>query len=595
MKRSSRFSLAFAGLLGSAGLLLSQAAQPPLPNDEVLLRAMRDEMARVPQLAIVGGKDAPYFTSYTISDADSFRVGSVLGATVQASRNQFRAPSIEVRVGDYAYDHTGHVQSGAYSGTRLDGDWPLDANYPGLRSSLWLGTDVAFKAALESISRKRASQANAAAEATPLANFTKADPVVSIPKLTFDKLDETKWTSLANRLSSIFKKYPEVLISGVDIQAMTGFTTMLTSEGTMIRYEDGIAWASGKAESMAKDGMVVHDAASLQGLKLSTLPAEADLIKGFTEVADNVRALAAAPAAEAYTGPVLFEPRAAAQLLAQLLGDNLRLNRRPLTNPGQSVNIAPSELESRLNARVLPDFFDVTDDSTLATYNGKPLVGFYEYDLEGLRPKPVNVIEKGVLKNFLTTRTPATGFPASNGHARFPGNFGSRAAATGNLFVKANESTPLAGLKQRLITMIGTLNKPYGLIVRKLDFPFSGTTGELQALAQANAQSGGGARPVAPPILVYRVYPDGREELVRGLRFRGLTTRTLRDILAASQETTVFEFVNTTAPLAMLGSGGYLSPVSVVAPGLLFEEIEFETPREQLSKPPLVPAPPLNP
>jgi predicted Zn-dependent protease len=363
---------------------------------------------------------------------------------------------------------------------------------------------------------------------------------------------------------------------------------MLTSEGTMIRYEDGIGWVIGKAEAQASDGMVVHDAVSIQSLGMDSLPSDADMLKSFTEVADNVRALAKAPAAEAYTGPVLFEPRAAAQLLAQLLGDNLRIPRRPLTNPGQSTNTLPSELESRLNARVLPDFFDVDDDATQRTLNGKPLVGFYEFDLEGVRPKPVSIVEKGILKNFLTTRTPVNGFLTSNGHARLPGNYGAKTATIGSLFVKARENSPLASLKQQLITMIGQSNKPFGILVRKLDFPYSGSTGELQALIQANTQGG---RPVSPPLLVYRVYPDGREELVRGLRFRGVSTRTLRDVMAASQETAVFEYVNTTTLMALLGSGGYLAPTSVVAPGLLFEEVEFDVPREQLPKPPTVPPP----
>ncbi len=143
--------------------------------------------------------------------------------------------------------------------------------------------------------------------------------------------------------------------------------------------------------------------------------------------------------------------------------------------------------------------------------------------------------------------------------------------------------------------MTKTLDKPYGMLVRKLDYPYSGSTGELQAVAQANAQSGGAARPVSPPLLIYRVYPDGREELVRGLRFRGLSARSLRDVMAASSETAVFEFVNTTTPLALLGSGGYLAPTSVISPGLLFEELEFDVPREQLPKSPTVPPPPMKP
>jgi TldD protein len=298
-----------------------------------------------------------------------------------------------------------------------------------------------------------------------------------------------------------------------------------------------------------------------------------------------------APMGDATSGPTLFEPQAAAQLMAHLLGDNLRLPRKPIADPGRAVNFLASELETKVGSRILPDWIDVVDDPTQSTWKGKPLVGYYPFDLEGVPGKPVNVIEKGAFKNFLTTRQPVKGFPASNGHARLPGNYGSRTAGISNLFVNASQTVPLADLKKRLIDLCKDRGKPYGMLVRKLDYPFSGSGSDIQALASAGAQSGGSARPVSPPILVYRVYPDGREELVRGLRFRGLSTRNLRDLLAASQETAVFQFVNNSAPLAYLGVGGVLSPAAVIAPALLFDEIELERPQEPLPRPPVVPSP----
>jgi hypothetical protein len=337
--------------------------------------------------------------------------------------------------------------------------------------------------------------------------------------------------------------------------------------------------------------MMMHDAASIQSLELDKFASEADMRKSLADVGENLRALVKAPRAESYSGPVLMEPRAAAQLLAQLLGDNLRVPRRPLSDPGRNIQFSPSELESRIGSRVLPDSFDVTDDATLSTFNDKPLAGFYPFDLEGVPPKPVSIVEKGVLKSFLTTRQPLRGFPASNGHARLPGSYGTYAAAIGNLIVKSNEATPLADLKKRLIDLSMTRGKPYGILIRKLDYPFSGTAPELRSLLQASAQSGESARPVSPPLLIYRVYPDGREELVRGLRFRGLNTRALRDILGASSETEAFDFVNVAAPMAYLGAGGYLAPASVVSPGLLFDELELDPPADQSVKPALVPPP----
>ena len=581
-----------AGMAASAAWLISQSPGPAIPADETLLRAMRDEIDRSKQLAVVAGQDAPYFFSYTLTDAETLRISASMGAVVNVARTHFRSPSTEVRVGSYDFDNTGHIYSGISSGSRYDGNWPLDDDYKSFRNELWLSTDRVFKTAVESMARKRASLNNSAASsAEPLPDFSKVTPVVSIAKIDKPKIDDAAWTARAARLAAIFTNYKEVLSSGLELQLIQGPTTLMNSEGTAVRYNDDMSWLYAKAEGQAPDGMYLHDAASIQALALDKFASEAEMNKSLTAVAENVRALVQAPAGESYSGPVLMEPRAAAQLLAQLLGDNLRVPRRPLSDPGRNVPFAPSEFESRIGGRILPDSFDVTDDATQSTFNGKPLLGFYPFDLEGVAPQPVNVVEKGVLKNFLTTRQPIRGFPFSNGHARLPGSYGARAAAIGNLFVKSSETTPLADLKKRLIEMTTMRGKPYGMLVRKLDYPYSAGGAELQSLAQASAQSGGSARPVSPPLLIYRVYPDGREELVRGLRFRGLTSRTLRDILAASTETEMFDFVNVAAPLAILGAGGYLAPASVISPGLLFDELELEPPQDQLPKQPIVPPP----
>ena len=584
--------LAAIAAVGTALLLLPQTGvAQSAGDDDPILKAMRAEMEWSRELRAVGGQDLPYFFSYDLTDSENLHISASMGSIVNVQNAHAKIPSIEVRVGSYDFDNTGHIYSGLYSGSRYDGNWPLDDNYQALRDAFWLGTDRAFKAALESMGRKRASLNNAAASTEKLADFSKADPVVSLAKVSHKKADESAWGGRAARLSSVFNSYPEVLSSQIEFESVDGITYLLNSEGTSIRYSDKVHWILGRAEGQAVDGMYVRDAVSIPSLDIDKLPPEADMRKEMAEVGEHVRALAKAPKGETVVGAVLFEPTAAAQLLAQLLGDNLRVPRKPLSDPGRNVNFVPSEFETRIGGRVLPEWMDVTDDPTQSSWNGKSLAGSYSFDLEGVPPKPVAVIEKGSLKAFLTTRQPIRSSATSNGHARLSGSFGTRTAGIGNLFVKASESTPLADLKSRLLQLCKERGKPYGMLVRKLDFPFSGSAGELQGLAQASQQSGGSARPVSPPLLVYRVYPDGREELVRGLRFRGLSTRSLRDIMAASKETAQFDFINNGAPLAMMTAGGFLAPASVVAPGLLFDELELEVPQDQLPKTPIVPPP----
>lgn len=575
-------------------LALTAAVLLPQKNvdDDPILRAMRDELERSRELrAVGGGDDAPYFFSYDVTDTNQFQVAAVLGSPISIQRLHFRSPQIEVRTGSYDFDDTGHIFSGRYTGARFDTSFPLDDDYQALRESLWLGTDTAYKTAVESMSRKRAALNAAAAQTDKLADFSRVQPVKSIGKVGRHKIDDAAWTARAVKLSSVFASFPEVLASGVDLQLLDGTTYLLTNEGTSLRYDDSLSRLYARAEGQAADGMMVRDAVSFQSLELEKLASEGDMSKGITQVAENVRSLVHAPLGESFSGPTLFEPEAAGQLMAQLLGDNLRSPRKPLAEPGRNINFLPSELETKIGSRILPEWMDVVDDPTQASWQGKPLAGFYEFDLEGVPGKPVSVVEKGVLKNFLTTRQPIRSSATSNGHARLPGGYGARSAAISNLFIKTSRNDSLAALKKKLIDMCKERNKPYGMLVRKLDYPFSAGRNELAALAQSGAQGGGSVRPISPPVLIYRVYPDGREELVRGLRFRGVSTRSLRDLQAASKETALFDYVNNGAPLAILGVGGMLAPTAIVSPGLLFEEIEFEVPQEQLPKLPVVPAP----
>jgi hypothetical protein len=287
-----------------------------------------------------------------------------------------------------------------------------------------------------------------------------------------------------------------------------------------------------------------------------------------------VVALSQAPAGESYDGPVLFEAPAAAQLFGELLGDNLKLTRKPIADPGRVPQMIASELENRVGSHILPDWMDVVDDSTQTNFGGHTLLGHYLYDVEGVAPQPVTLVEKGVLKTFLLTRTPVfKDFPGSNGHARFTGSFGDQAPGFGNLFIRASQTTPAAGLKQKLMDMCKERNKPYGILIRKLDSPGSAV----------------GAHAIAAPLLAYRVYPDGREELVRSLQFHGVSTRSFKDIVSASDENYVLDLIDSNP------RGNFITTASVIAPAVLFEELELTPIEEETPKPPIVPAPALGP
>jgi len=561
-------------------------------TDDTVLRALRDELNRSRNLKVLT-LETPYYIEYAIEDGDSFVATAALGGLISVRSDRFRIPEIGVRVGDYKFDNTNYLGSSYRFGTHYDIErFPIENPYNVLRRFLWLSTDTAYKSAVEAIARKRAALKNVAVS-DPLNDFAKAAPIKRIEELRHTALDEDAWTNRLRALSAIFESYPAIRSSGLELSANQGARYYLNSEGTEVRTPEKLIFVAVRAEAQAPDGMIVRDAAVYPSLSYTGLPSEPELHRRVAALAESVSALANTPKGDDYSGPVLFEGAAAAQIFADVLGRNMALTRRPVMEPGRNSFIPESELAGRQGVRILPESFDVVDDPTQKEWHGEPLLGTYEVDREGVPAPPLPLIEKGVLKNFLLTRDPVAGYEGSNGRARMTGSFGANTPGISNLFVRATETTSLADLKKRLVSMCQARHKPYGVIVRKMDFPSSAPIEEVRRLI-SDSQSGGGGHPVSLPVLAYRVYPDGREELVRGWRFRGFNTRSLKDIVAAGDDSNVFDFLNNPAPFALMGAYGYVAETSVIAPSVLIDDLELHPLDLEIPKLPIVPPPPMR-
>lgn len=572
--------------------VLAAAAQAPV-QDDALLRAMRAELDRARDLRVVS-LAPPYYIEYSVHDSRMLSISATLGALADVREEHVRLPRIRVRVGDYKFDNGNYIYSDSLVATRYAlGPLPIDNHELALRQYFWLATDVAYKSALQAIARKQAALRNLTVT-DQIPDFAKAPPITLVVPASRQAIDQEAWKTSVRSLSAVFAAYPQVLASAAEFHSTQGSLYFVNSEGTTVRVPESSVSFQVRATALAPDGMTLRDWASVMALDPRTMPAEPQLRRATEAVAENLTALARAPIGESYTGPVMFEPLAAAQLLADLFGRNLGQRRRPVSEPGRTLSITESEFEGRVDSRIMPDWMDIVDDPTAKEWNGHPLFGNYLVDLEGVVPAPLAIVEKGMLKNMLATRQPVKGREESNGRARLFSGFGANAPAFGNLIVRATGTSTLAELKQKLIDLCRQRNKPYALLIRKMDFPSTASGSELQRIAARMAQDGGGGRMVSLPLLVYRVYPDGREELLRGMRLKGVSTRSLRDILAAGGDPVVFDYLENGAPFAVSGAASFVAECSIVAPGLLFEELQLERSEEELPKPPVVPPPPLT-
>jgi TldD protein len=558
-------------------------------QDDVIQRAMRDELKRSMTLRLTS-LDPPYFIDYDLDDIREFTASATLGGLLSSSESHFRQPRVHVRVGDYKFDNTDYVGSGYNFGPRYDLRLPLEDSYAILRQDFWLATDSAYKSALEAIARKRAALKNiSVSEAIP--DFAPAQAFKLIEPVNEEPLPGDAWIARIRSVSAVFANFPKLKSSGAEVTLLDGTHYFMNTEGTELRVRDQTAIVRLRAYSQASDGMLMRDSVVYESRDPKQLPNEAEMTRVAGELAKKVSAMAEAPVGENYSGPVLFEGAAGAQLFAEVFGRNLALTRKPVLEPGQPGSIPTSELEGRIGARVMPEFLNVVDDPTKKDWKGMPLLGAYPADDEGIPAAPLSIVEKGTFKRYELTRQPMRGFSGSNGHARLAGNFGAKVAIPGNLLVSATETSSIADLKKKLIEMCQQREKPYGIIVRKMDFPSSASVEEARRIL--GGSQGGGSR-VSLPLVVYRLYLDGHEELVRGLKFRGLNVRSFKDILAAGDDTNVFDYMENGAPFALMGLGTEFAEVSVVAPSLLIDDLEMLKIEEELPKLPVVPSPMLS-
>jgi len=583
-------AVAVAAAMGGIALWAQQDGASNSTPADPLLKAMHDELERSRKITI-SNLEPPYFVQYLLDESENFNISATLGGVISRRRDHVREPQVQVRVGDYKFDNTNYTGSGFNFGTRYDlGRFPLDDTYPVLRRYFWLYTDSAYKSAIEALSRKRAALRNIT-QTDQLNDFAHADPVQHVRPFQRFPIDEDEWTRRVRAVSALFAQYPEVRNSNVEMEASSGGYILANSEGTEVREPENSVYLRVRATAQSSDGMPLREAVTFHALDPGHMPPEPEMMRAVNAMAQNLTALARAPKGEDYNGPVLFEGSAGAQLLAELLGRNLAMTRRPVSDGGRGGGgAAASELDGRLGARVLPESFTVVDDPTQKEWRGRPLFGAYEVDREGVAPSPLKVVEKGVLKNYLLTRQPVRGFEGSNGRARLPGPYGASLATISNLFVSSSETMPAAEMKKKLLELIQTRSKPYGIIVRKMDYPSTATIDEARRIMAAEQSN----RPVSVPLMVYKVFPDGHEELVRGLRFRGLNVRSLKDILTAGDDSTVFEFMDNAAPFALVGAANFTAEACIVAPSLLIDDLDLHPIEEEQPKLPVVSPPDMS-
>lgn len=534
------------------------------PRD-ILLKAMQQELQRANSEL---GKLTPalYFLSYEVEDQVDAVAGAGDGALFSSFRARQRSVDVITHVGSPVLDNT-HDTSRASA--IQSGHLAVEDDPDAIARELWRLTYEGYRKAAKAYLNVKTKTTVSAKEEDTSADFSqeKADVHLDYQR-PLQVPDQNSLEDLVRRYSARFRNYPFVYESAALVSITNGQTHLVNSEGTIVGYPTQLVRLVIFAQTRADDGMDLARIETFQAESVAKLPSQAEIESKIDKMASDIKALRAAPLAEPYDGPALLSGRAAAVFFHEVLGHRLEGQRQRGETEGRTF-------AKKVGEKVLPGFLSVSDDPTLHNLGGTDLSGWYEFDNEGVPAQRVDLIQNGVLTNFLMARMPIAGFAHSNGHGRAQTGF-VPVGRQGNLIVTSAHGFTDSELRQQLIEEVKKKGKPYGLYFEDIQGGFTLTQSRTPQAFQVL------------PVLVWKVYADGRaDELVRGVDIVGTPLTAMNGILATGNQSAVFNGV------CGAESGGV--PVAAISPAMLFSEIEVQKRGHSLNRPPLLPPPDLPP
>ncbi len=549
-----------------------------------ILDAVAEEMNRSMTQLEIPGAPKPYSVSYKITEVDVNDCVASLGFATSKRNRHFVNLEARVRVGTPAFDNSNFVVPQA---DEIDGvsafTLPLEATPRIARRATWLVTDAAYKEALIQLRAKLEARKTGGARSNDVPAWTSEKPVVSetpvlvAPLETVDEL-ETR----AKAISAVFRDQANIRESRVSVTSYLERRWYLTSEGSNVTDTRRASGVVITANGQADDGEQISQYFLRYGTTAKDLPNDDELKAESKKLIETIGALQKAPPMEKYRGPVMFEGEGAVGLIRSSLAPHLGGTPVPEgLNPAEAKTFGGA-FNDLVGSRILPTNITIYDDPTAKVGNGKALIGGYKVDDEGVSAAKVEVVKDGILKTLLQSRTPSKKGQTSNGHARRTADGGAFHGSATNLFVTARGGVARAQLVQKLITAAKGDGLKYGVIVRRMDDAAITSAPDFTKRELVSMIKGTDQALPPPAILAYRVYPNGKQELVRGFKIGEVPVTAFEDILGTSTELTTYNFLAATESQLQLKlqggtedgfvpSGGIES--GIITPDLLLKRV----------------------
>ncbi len=533
-------------------------------SQDLLSRVLKNELQREFTQLKAADKNV-YYMSYRVDDIVSYRVTANFGVISAIDSNRVRVFTPTVRVGSYQFDNTHNIQFGGAAG-----GLPIVENEDILRLSIWKSTDLAYKNAAQIYEQLLTNKKVRVAEEDTAADFSNAKREIYYDApLNYKTLkpDLEKVAATLKNFTRVFKQNPDLLQGGANFEFKITRKYFIDTDGSDIVENGTETWQSIFGNTKADDGMELPLYKLYFAYKPSELPSGDSVLADVSQMSAKLTELKKSPLADPFVGPAILSGRAAGVFFHEIFGHRLEGKRMKNESDGQTF-------KNKIGTEVLPAFLSIAMDPTIKKVSGAEVNGFYKFDDEGVAAQKVDVVESGILRNFLMTRTPINGVSGSNGHARTaPG--GIPESRQSNLVVTGKTEKTFNELRDMLIAECKKQGKPYGYLFQDVQGGFTNV-----GRTTPNAFN-------VLPTEVYKIYADGKpDELVRGVDLIGTPLSMFKHIAACSNTMETFN--------GMCGSGSGWVPVSASSPAIFVDVIETQKKSKSSERLPVLPRPDLD-
>jgi len=535
-------------------------AQESKRSDLVVLQAMQDELNRSQQELKLESYETPYFISYQIKDNEFYSIKGKYGAIASSDNNRVRRLYVDVRVGDYDFDNSIKGISGGRVPFHDAYEVPVDNDPDAIRATLWQVTDYAYKEALKQYFNKKANNVQEIKDINSKSFTKEASHTYFGPEIEL-AFNAPEWEDKIRDISSVYKNYKELTNADIVITAQQETVYFVNTEGTKYIRDELLYSIDAQVVARAEDGKEITNYRNLYYVSPEDIPSVEEIKSVVKEMIEETLEMRNAEVLSPVSVPALLEPEAAGVVFHEAVGHRLEGERQIDDDEGQTF-------KEKVGQKVIPAFLSIIDDPSKKSLNGTHLMGF---DDQGVPGERVVLIENGVLKNFLLSRTPVNGFERSNGHGR--ASYGrAPIARMSNTIIESKTEYTQEKLKELLIEEVKRQNKPFGLLIKSMK---GGETNTSSYNFQAYR---------ATPVVIYKVDPKtGKETPVRDIEIVGTPLISINKIIATGNDYSVFN--------GFCGAESGYIPVSTVAPSILVSEIEFQRKSSRKEKLPLLPPP----